>query len=94
MTHDNAVPLVRFNLHLRRDHLTPLTRIAEQLASKKGRAVRLGEALELVLTAGLSKSHDALLALAVPDTEAPHWLRLGTIERRRCGVLLPQPLRS
>ncbi|WP_206668509.1 hypothetical protein, partial [Pseudomonas saliphila] len=63
MSFHTATPLVRFNLHLHRLHITPLIRIADRLASEKGRDVRLGEALELILNAGLSRSDDALLAL-------------------------------
>ena len=94
MRHITPTTLVRFNLHIRRDHVARLTQLADSLAKRKGRDVRLGEALEAALTAGFAwKDHD-LLELVVPDKVAGHWLQVGPVHRRGCEVLLPSTLRG
>ena len=75
--------LVRLNLHLRTDHLDRLTTLACALGKKKCRDVRLAEAMELVLTAGLSWDDHDLLDLRKTDKDAPHWLALGPVVRTR-----------
>lgn len=84
--------LVRFHVHMLRDHATQLVVLANALAKLKGRDTRLGEALELALIAGLSKPLAALLALAQDDKEAPHWLQLGPVNRLGGKVLTPSEL--
>ena len=81
--------LVRFNLHMRRDHVQRLADLADQLARRKGRAVRLAEAIELAITAGLTWDNSDLLDLALPDSVAPYWLRVGPV-RRLGGAILPR----
>lgn len=81
MKHPNK--LVRLNLHLRPDHLDRLTNLAGALAKKKCREVRLAEAMELSLTAGLSWGDCDLLDLSKTDREEPCWLALGPIVRTR-----------
>ena len=54
MKHHLPAPLVRFHVHMRRDHATQLVALTDALAKLKGRDARLGEALELALVAGLS----------------------------------------
>lgn len=78
----NTTKLVRLNLHLRPDHLDRLTTLACALGKKKCRDTRLAEAMELVLTAGLSWEDDDLLDLARSDREEPRWLALGSIARQ------------
>lgn len=79
----NITQLVRLNLHLRPDHLNRLANLGYALGKKKCREVRLAEAIELVLTAGLDwKDHD-LLELSKSDREEPCWLALGPIVRTR-----------
>ncbi|MBH2037300.1 MAG: hypothetical protein I8H73_30930 [Pseudomonadales bacterium] len=75
--------LVRLNLHLQPGHLDRLTNLACTLGNKKRREVRLAEAMELALNAGLSWNDHDLMDLAKPDREQPHWLALGPIVRRR-----------
>lgn len=82
MRHTTPAALVRFNLHIRRDHVARLTNLARTLSTRKGRDTRLGEALELVLMAGLSWSDVDLLDLAPVDRNAPHWPALGPIVRQ------------
>jgi hypothetical protein len=84
--------LVRFNMHLLRDHVARLVQIADQLARVKRRDVRLGEALEIALTAGLSWDDRDLLGLAKPDYASDHWLKVGPVNRRGGEVLLPSAL--
>lgn len=86
--------LVRFNLHMRRDHVQRLTQLAELLAKKKGRDVRLGEAIELALVAGLHWKDTDLLDLTVPDHAAPHWLHIGPVGRTKWKALTPATLRA
>ena len=54
--------------------------------------LRLGEALELALGAGLSKSIADLLELAQGDKDAPHWLQLGPVNRMGGKALIPAEL--
>ena len=82
MRHTPPAALVRFNLHIRRDHVARLTTLARILSTRKGRDTRLGEALELALTAGLNWSDADLLDLAPTDRDAPHWPALGPIVRQ------------
>ena len=89
MKHQLPAPLVRFHVHMLRDHATQLVALANALAKRKGRDTRLGEALELALVAGLSRSIDDLLELAQDDKEAPHWLQLGPVNRM--GGKAPTP---
>ena len=77
----NITKLVRLNLHLRPDHLDRLTSLARALGKRKRRETRLAEAMELVLTAGLSWEDDDLLGLTKTDREEPRWLALGPIVR-------------
>jgi hypothetical protein len=92
MRHRTPSSLVRFHIHLRRDHVHRLTRLADALARRKGRSIRLGEALELSLTAGHVWTDSDLLDLAPTDKEAPHWLQLGSLPRRSRATLLPAVL--
>lgn len=94
MRHRTPSPLVRFHVHLRRDHVHRLTQLANALARRKGRSVRLGEALELSLSAGHSWTDSDLLDLAPTDKDAPHWLQLGPTQRRYGNALLPAALRA
>lgn len=84
--------LVRFNVYMLRDHVAHLIRIAERMTATKRRDVRLGEALEVALTAGLSWTDRDLLDLAKPDHAADHWLQVGPVDRRGGEVLLPSVL--
>lgn len=81
--------LVRFNIHMRRDHVQRLAQLADHLAKKKGRDVRLAESLELALVAGLHWEDVDLLDLSVPDHTAPYWLQVGPV-RRPGSVILPR----
>lgn len=94
MRHIHPDNLLRFNLHLRRDHIDRIASLADKLAGKKGRDVRLGEALELALIVGLNWSDADLLGLSMPDSVAPHWLELGAVDRFGGKALLPAKLRS
>lgn len=94
MRHRTPSPLVRFHVHLRRDHVHRLTQLANALARRKGRSVRLGEALELSLTAGHAWTDSDLLDLAPTDKDAPHWLQLGTVDRTSRGALIPAVMRE
>ncbi|MGY8828417.1 MAG: hypothetical protein ACKVIS_02510 [Pseudomonadales bacterium] len=80
--------LVRFNLHMRRDHVQRLAQLAQLLVKKKGRDVRLAEAIELALVAGLHWEDNDLLDLTVPDHAAPYWLQVGPV-RRPGSVIVP-----
>lgn len=75
--------LVRLNLHLRPDHLDRLTTLAGTLGKKKCREVRLAEAMELALTAGLDWEDRDLLGLSKSDREEPRWIALGPVVRTR-----------
>ncbi|UFQ96757.1 hypothetical protein [Pseudomonas wenzhouensis] len=92
MKHQLPAPLVRFHVHMLRDHATQLVALANALAKRKGRDTRLGEALELALVAGLSKSLADLLDLAQDDKDAPHWLKLGPVNRMGGKALTPAEL--
>jgi hypothetical protein len=76
-------PLVRLNLHLRKDHLDRLTRLATAISKRKGRDTRLAEALELAMVSGLTWTDADMLDLLKSDREAPYWLALGPIVRTR-----------
>lgn len=93
MKHQLPDSLVRFNIHLLRDHVARLVVIADQLAKTKRRDVRLGEALEVALIAGLSWANDDLLDLTKPDHVAGHWLQARPVDRRGGEALLPSVLR-
>jgi hypothetical protein len=84
--------IVRFHIHMRRDHASQLVALAEELAKLKGRDTRLGEALELALTAGLSGNLEQLLATAQSDTPASPWLALGHVNRFGGKALTPVEL--
>ena len=86
--------LVRFNLHMRRDHVQRLGQLAQLLAKKKGRDVRLAEAIELALVAGLHWKDNDLLDLTIPDHAAPYWLQIGPIDRTKWKVRTPAVLRT
>lgn len=90
--HQLPAPLVRFHIHMRRDHATELVKLANALAQMKGRDTRLGEALELALVAGLSTPFGDLLMLAQNDKSAPHWLQLGPVNRMGGKALTPAEL--
>lgn len=75
--------LVRLNLHLRPDHLDRMTTLACALGKKKCREVRLAEAMELALTAGLEWEDRDLLDLSKTDRDDPRWLALGQVVRTR-----------
>lgn len=94
MKHPHNLPaqLVRFYVHMRREHVTQLVELANALAILKGRDTRLGEALELVLIAGLGRAQGDLLALSQPDAEVPHWLQLGPVNRMGGKALTPAAL--
>ncbi|WP_285960559.1 hypothetical protein [Pseudomonas tohonis] len=94
MRHHTPAPLVRFHIHIRRDHIHRLTELGNSLARRKGRDVRLGEALELALTAGHAWTDSDLLDLAPDDKDAPHWLQLGPLDRFGGKALLPSNLRD
>jgi hypothetical protein len=74
-------PLVRLNLHLRKDHLNRLTRLANAISKRKGRDTRLAEALELALVSGLTWTDADMLDLLQSDREAPYWRALGPVVR-------------
>lgn len=92
MKHQLPAPLVRYQVHMLRDHATQLVALAKALAQRKGRDTRLGEALELALVAGLSNPTTDLLELAQDDKEAPHWLQLGPVNRMGGKALTPAEL--
>jgi hypothetical protein len=92
MKHQLPDSLVRFNVYMLRDQVARLVQIAEQLTATKRRDVRLGEALEIALIAGLSWTDRDLLDLAKPDHAADHWLQVGPVDRRGGEVLLPSVL--
>lgn len=75
--------LVRLNLHLRKDHLDRLTRLATAISKRKGRDTRLAESLELALVVGLAWTDQDLLDVLQPDREACHWIALNPIVRGR-----------
>lgn len=85
--------LVRFHIHMRREHVRRLVQLANALARKKRRDVRLGEALELVINATRSWSSHDLLDLAPVDHDATHWLQLGPVNRKGGTALVPANLR-
>jgi hypothetical protein len=76
-------PLVRLKLHLRKDHLNRLTRLAAAIDKRKGRDTRLAESLELALASGLTWTDQDLLDLLQPDREIRRWFALGPIVRGR-----------
>jgi len=78
-------PLVRLNLHLRKEHINRLTHLATAISKRKGRDTRLAEALELALVSGLTWSDADMLDLLLPDTQAPYWRALAPIVRTRRG---------
>ena len=84
MRHTTPAALVRLNLHLRSDHVARLTTLADKLARRKGRDVRLGEALETSLAAGFAWEDHDLLDLATPDKADSPWLQMRPIHRH-CG---------
>lgn len=90
----NTLPstLVRFHIHMRRDHATQLVALAEKLAKFKGRDTRLGEALELALKVALGQSLEQLLATAESDSEGTPWLALGPVNRFGGKALTPAQL--
>lgn len=92
MKYQLPTSLVRFHIHMLRDHASKLVTLANALAKRKGRDTRLGEALELALVAGLSKSLADLLELAQDDKDAPHWLQLGPVNRMGGKALTPAEL--
>lgn len=92
MNHQLPAPLVRFYVHMRRDHATQLVALANALTELKGRDTRLGEALELVLVAGLSHPVADLLALTHADKRTPHWPQLGPVNRMGGKALTPAEL--
>lgn len=92
MNNQLPAPLVRFHVHMRRDHATQLVVLANALAELKGRDTRLGEALELVLVLGLSHPVADLLALAQDDKSAPYWPQLGPANRMGGKALTPAEL--
>lgn len=94
MRHPIPSNLVRFNLHMRRDHVQRLSQLAQLLAKKKGRDVRLAEAMELALVAGLHWKDTDLLDLTTPDYAAPHWLQIGPVDRTRWKVRTPVARRA
>lgn len=91
----NTLPdtLVRFHIHMRRDQLTRLACLADLLAKRKRRDVRLGEALEVALLAGFAWGDTDLLDLTMMDKDAPHWLQLGPVDRLGGKALIPAALR-
>jgi hypothetical protein len=94
MHRNTPANLVRFNLYMRRDHVQRLAQLAALLAKKKRRDVRLAEAIELALVAGLHWKDNDLLDLTVPDHAAPHWLQIGPIDRTKWKALTPTALRA
>lgn len=92
MHHNIPSTLVRFNLHIRRDHVQRLAQLAQLLVKKKGRDVRLAEAIELALLAGLHWKDADLLDLAIPDNAAPYWLQVGPV-RRPGSVIVPRAVK-
>ena len=83
MQHQPLSNLTRLNLHIRRDHVKRLTQLAKLIAKKKGRNVRLAEAIELALIVGLHWKDIDLLDLTISDHSAPHWLQIGPINRSK-----------
>ena len=92
MHHNIPSTLVRFNLHIRRDHVQRLAQLAKLLVKKKGRDVRLAETIELALVAGLQWKDADLLDLAIPDNAAPYWLQVGPV-RRPGSVIVPRAVK-
>lgn len=90
----NTLPpeLVRFHIHMRRDHVTQLVALAEELAELKGRDTRLGEALELALMSALSSGTARLLQHAKSDRATPYWLALSRVKRGEGKALIPSRL--
>lgn len=94
MQHTSSPNLVRLHIRFRRDHTERLTNLANALAKRKGRDVRLGEALELALTAGFAWNDIDLLDLAPSDKSSLHWLALGPVNRHGGVALTPAALRQ
>lgn len=92
MHHNIPSTLVRFNLHIRRDHVQRLAQLAKLLVKKKGRDVRLAEAIELALVAGLQWKDADLLDFSIPDNTAPYWLQVGPV-RRPGSVIVPRAIK-
>jgi hypothetical protein len=94
MQHRHNIPptLVRFRIHMRRDHAAQLVALADALAALKGRDTRLGEALELALKAALAMDREQLLRLSEADTATSHWLQLGPVHRHGGKALTPRQL--
>jgi hypothetical protein len=94
MQHPTPATLVRLHNHMRRDQVSRLALLADKLAKRKGRAVRLGEALEAALTAGFAWEDHDLLDLATPDKDCSPWLNMGPVHRRGSRPLMPPTLRA
>lgn len=94
MHRNTPANLVRFNLHVRRDHVQRLVQLAALLAKKKRRDVRLAEAIELALVAGTHWNDADLLDLAIPDHVAPYWLQIGPTDSTKRNTLIPAALRT
>lgn len=87
--------IVRLNLHLRRNHTNRLVVLADKLSHRKGRDVRLAEALDLALIAGLTWEDQDLLDVAHTDRDDPRWLLLGPVAPCKGGkALIPACLRG
>lgn len=84
--------LVRFHIHIRRDHVTQLVSIADELAKLKGRDTHLGEALELALMSALKQGTEQLLEHAESDNDAPYWLALSRVVRSEGKAIIPARL--
>jgi hypothetical protein len=85
--------LVRLNIHIKR-HQTPLLiSIAERIAQLKGRGVRLGEALELVLKHVARVPNEDLLKHLQTDQQCKDWVNLKPVQREP-KALLPRLLRA
>ncbi len=89
MQHATTPNLAHLHMHIRHGQIQRLT----PLVRRKGRDVRLGEALELILTAGFAWDDNDLLDLALTDREAPNLRLLGPVNRHGRAALTPAALR-
>lgn len=85
--------LVRLNIHINRKQVPRLTTLAERISEHKRRGVRLGEALELVLSYASRISDDELLQRLSPDEQCQDWLSLPLLHRD-AGCAIPRALHS
>lgn len=90
--HSSSPNLVRLNIHLKRNQAPRLVALADTIARLKGRGVRLGEALEVVLAYANHTTDEELLKQLTSDRQCSDWLSLPVL-RRNTEPAVPQALR-